>query len=157
MKFYNLETEFNHLQNWSNKAATGGALMTIVTGRRRVGKTALLNQAFPRGGEHRALYLFVSRKQERLLCEEFVEQIRALLNVPIFGNPSSLREVLEILLQYSCTEPLTLILDEFQDIQRSRLFFRTPASLGSVQRQKPDAPDLLWFTLQPDDAFVPEQ
>lgn len=118
MKFYNRETELNHLQNWSNKAATAGALMTIVIGRRRVGKTALLNQAFPRGGEHRALYLFVSRKQERLLCEEFVEQIRALLNVPIFGNPSSLREVMEILLQYSCTEPLTLILDEFQDIQR---------------------------------------
>ncbi len=92
--------------------------MTIVIGRRRVGKTALLNQAFPRGGEHRSLYLFVSRKQERLLCEEFVEQIRALLNVPIFGNPSSLREVMEILLQYSCTEPLSLILDEFQDIQR---------------------------------------
>ena len=118
MKFYNRETELNHLQNWSNKAATAGALMTIVIGRRRVGKTTLLNQAFPRGGEHRALYLFVSRKQERLLCEEFVEQIRALLNVPIFGNPSSLREVMEILLQYSCTEPLTLILDEFQDIQR---------------------------------------
>ena len=124
MKFYNRETEFNHLQNWSNKAATGGALMTIVTGRRRVGKTALLNQTFPRGGNHRVLYLFVSRKQERLLCEEFVEQIRTLLNVPIFGNPSSLREVMEIVLQYSCTEPLTLILDEFQDIQRvNRAFF----------------------------------
>ena len=124
MKFYNREAELNHLQNWSNKAATGGALMTIVTGRRRVGKTALLNQAFPRGGNHRVLYLFVSRKQERLLCEEFVEQIRTLLNIPIFGNPSSLREVMEIVLQSSCTEPLTLILDEFQDIQRvNRAFF----------------------------------
>lgn len=118
MKFYNWETELKNLQNWSNKAASAGALMTVVIGRRRVGKTALLNQAFPRGGEHRSLYLFVSRKQESLLCEEFVEQIRSLLNVPIFGTPSSLREVMEILLQYSCTEPLTLILDEFQDIQR---------------------------------------
>ena len=52
------------------------------------------------------------------MCAEFTEQIRSQLNLPIFGQPRSLREVLEILFQYAQTQPLTLILDEFQDIAR---------------------------------------
>lgn len=117
MRFYNRDREIRELQNWSLKAAETPAQMTMVVGRRRVGKTALLNQAFPQA-QSDSLYLFISRKQESLLCEEFVEQIRTLLNIPIFGTPTRLREVMEVLLQYSCNAPLTLVLDEFQDIQR---------------------------------------
>ena len=118
MKSYIRTTELKHLQNWSTQAANSRALMMVVIGRRRVGKTALLNHAFSPDSSHSSIYLFVSRKQERLLCEEFVGQVHAQLSIPIFGTPSSLREVMEILLQYSCTNPLTLILDEFQAIQR---------------------------------------
>jgi hypothetical protein len=85
-----------------------------MVGRRRVGKTGLLAHTY----QGSALYLFISRKAEPLLCAEFTEQIRAQLNLPIFGQPRSLREVLEILFQYAQTQLLTLILDEFQDIAR---------------------------------------
>ena len=122
MKFYNRETELNKLKMWSQRVASSGSgTMTMIVGRRRVGKTALLNHAYPVTTEPApaaSLYLFVSRKQERLLCEEFVEQIRSQLAIPIYGTPTRLREVMEILLQFSQTQPLTLILDEFQDIQR---------------------------------------
>ncbi|WP_263079890.1 ATP-binding protein [Endozoicomonas sp. Mp262] len=137
MKFYNRTTELKHLQNWSAQAANSRALMTVVIGRRRVGKTALLNHAFSPDSSHSSIYLFVSRKQERLLCEEFVGQVRAQLSIPIFGTPSSLREVMEILLQYSCTNPLTLILDEFQDIQRvNPAFFSEQQHLWDQYKDK---------------------
>ena len=113
MKFYNRESEQQQLRLWSQQAAQGQSSLTLMVGRRRVGKTALLAQTFPK-----AVYLFVSRKAEPLLCEEFTEQIRTQLHIPIFGQPRHLREVLEIVFQYAQTQPLTLILDEFQDFAR---------------------------------------
>lgn len=114
MKFYNRESEQHQLRLWSQQAAEGQSSLTLMVGRRRVGKTGLLVHTY----QDRALYLFISRKSELLLCEEFTEQIRNQLNLPIFGQPRSLRAVLEILFQYAQSQPLTLILDEFQDIAR---------------------------------------
>jgi hypothetical protein len=114
MKFYNRDNEQQQLRLWSQQAAEGKSSLTLMVGRRRVGKTGLLAHTY----QGSALYLFISRKAEPLLCAEFTEQIRAQLNLPIFGQPRSLREVLEILFQYAQTQPLTLILDEFQDIAR---------------------------------------
>lgn len=115
MKFYNRESEQQQLQFWSEQATNGQSSLTMLVGRRRVGKTALLHETF-QGWP--TLYLFISRKAEPLLCDEFTEQIRTQLNIPVFGQPKSLREVLEILFQYAKSQPLTLILDEFQDIAR---------------------------------------
>lgn len=115
MKFYNRESEQQQLQFWSEQATNGQSSLTMLVGRRRVGKTALLHETFQRWP---TLYLFISRKAEPLLCDEFTEQIRTQLNIPVFGQPKSLREVLEILFQYAKSQPLTLILDEFQDIAR---------------------------------------
>ena len=53
-----------------------------------------------------------------MLCREFTAQVKASLNIPIYGNPTKLREIIEILLQYSCATPITLIIDEFQDLRR---------------------------------------
>lgn len=114
MKFYNREAEQQQLQLWSQQAAAGKSSLTLMVGRRRVGKTALLAQTY----QGSALYLFVSCKAEPLLCEEFTEQIRTQLAIPIFGQPRQFREILEILFQYAQTQPLTLILDEFQDLAR---------------------------------------
>ncbi|KEQ15482.1 hypothetical protein GZ77_02255 [Endozoicomonas montiporae] len=137
MKFYNREYELQQLIDWSHQASSGSAAMTLVVGRRRVGKTALLNQAFSQDQNHPSIYLFVSRKQEPLLCEEFTEQIRTVLNVPVFGTPRRMREVMEILLQYSCTSPLTVVLDEFQDFNRvNKAFFSELQDLWDRYKQQ---------------------
>ena len=69
MKFYNRKNEIVRLRQWSEQAAKGPALLTLMVGRRRVGKTALLTQTF--GNEqYPSLYLFISRKQEALLCDD---------------------------------------------------------------------------------------
>ena len=115
MRFYNRETETQQLLKWSQQAKDGQSSLTLLLGRRRVGKTALLQQVYQ---NNKALYLFISRKSEPLLCEEFADQIRTQLDIPIFGNPKRLRDILSILFEYTKQQPLTLILDEFQDISR---------------------------------------
>ena len=66
MKFYNREKELKKLRN-IDEASKESAKMTIIVGRRRIGKTTLIKEAYPQ-----KLYLFVSKKNETLLCEEFV-------------------------------------------------------------------------------------
>ncbi len=115
MKFYNREKESKQLLKWSQQAEKGQSSLTLLVGRRRVGKTALLQHVFQ---NNKSLYLFISRKSEPLLCEEFADQIRRQLGIPIFGQPKRLRDILSLLFDYAKQQPLTLILDEFQDISR---------------------------------------
>lgn len=120
MKFYNRQNEMRHLRQWTELAHRTHSQLTMIVGRRRVGKTTLLKEAFSQQG---TLYLFVSRKAEPLLAEEFAEQIRIQLNIPIYGQPTTLKSIFEILLTYAESHPLTLIIDEFQDIQKVNISF----------------------------------
>ena len=72
MKFYNREEELSELSTLYDQSADAGR-MTVLTGRRRVGKTVL---ALESAKNARHLYLFVSRKAEALLCAEYLEEIR---------------------------------------------------------------------------------
>lgn len=115
-KFYNREQQLAKLRFISkNLPATKGQL-SVMVGRRRVGKTRLLNEAFS-GQSSRFLYLFISRKSEAALVDEFATIIRNQLGVKFF-QPSSLRDIFEFLFDYAKTMPLTLVVDEFQDIER---------------------------------------
>lgn len=115
-KFYNREQQLAKLRSISkNLSATKGQL-SVMVGRRRVGKTRLLNEAFS-GQSSRFLYLFISRKSEAALVDEFATIIRNQLGVKFF-QPSSLRDIFEFLFDYAKTTPLTLVVDEFQDIER---------------------------------------
>jgi AAA+ ATPase superfamily predicted ATPase len=115
--FYNREEERELLQNISlNLTKTKGQL-SVVVGKRRVGKTRLLHEAYNHSDDNKTLYLFVSRKTEPALVEEFTDLIANQLGAQFF-RPRSLKEIIEFLLDYSTSTPLTLIIDEFQDIQR---------------------------------------
>ena len=134
MKFYNRQQEIHQLQQWSKKAAEGQGLLTLLVGRRRIGKTALIATAYG-SCDLQSIYLFTSRKQESLLTEEFAEQIRAALNISIYGNPTKLKDIIAILLEYSRTHAITLIIDEFQDLQRvNRSFFSELQNLWDAHK-----------------------
>ncbi len=81
MKFFNRILELNILAQLDQQALKKG-VMTVLTGRRRVGKTML---ALKHANGKRYLYLFVGRKEEKLLCEEFLEEIKKQFQIPIFG------------------------------------------------------------------------
>lgn len=91
------------------------ACFTVVTGRRRIGKTALLLHAY---NAERVLYFFVARKAERELCEDFVDEIRAKLGEQTLGKPERFAEIFSFLMQYAKKEPLILVIDEFQEFSR---------------------------------------
>lgn len=55
--------------------------MTVIVGRRRIGKTKLIKEAYKE-----KVYLFVSKKNETLLCAEFVDIIEATLEIKVFGE-----------------------------------------------------------------------
>ena len=91
------------------------AQFTVITGRRRIGKTSLVLKAYT---DEPILYFFVSRKVESELCMEYAAEIEEKLGIPLLGRPSRFAEVFEYLMKLSHERHITLIIDEFQDFYR---------------------------------------
>jgi AAA+ ATPase superfamily predicted ATPase len=111
MKFYNRDKEINQL-NEAQKRSLNNAQFTVVTGRRRIGKTHLLLYTTD---TQPTLYFFVARKAESFLCQDFVQEIKEKLGTPILGEVSSFGKLFEYLMVYSKDKPFNLIIDEFQE------------------------------------------
>jgi AAA+ ATPase superfamily predicted ATPase len=111
MKFYNRKEELKELTAIYNQTSQGGR-MTVLTGRRRVGKTLLATE-FVRRKPH--LYLFISKKSEPLLCEEFLGQIRQVFEIPVIGQVTQFKDIFQLILDLSTRKRFTLIIDEFQE------------------------------------------
>ncbi len=125
MKFYDRTKElalFTDIYQTSQKEAQ----MTVLVGRRRIGKTEL---ALKCGYDNPLLYFFVARKSETMLCQDFKSEAERKLNMP-FGNYSSFAELFRQLLFISQSRPFTLILDEFQDWLRIN-----PSIFSEMQRE----------------------
>ncbi len=111
MKFYNREDELALLER-TRESTSDGARMTIVTGRRRIGKTSLILKS---SEQDLHVYLFVSRKEEVLLCQDFIAEIQRTLSISILGNFSSFSTLFEYLMELSKQRPFSLTIDEFQE------------------------------------------
>lgn len=118
-KFYNREEDLAQLRKISSNLTQTKGQLSVVVGRRRVGKTRLLKEAFSVDKPElpKFLYLFISRKSEGALVEEFSQILEVELGVKFF-NPTSLLDIFEFLFNYAKSTPLTLVVDEFQDIDR---------------------------------------
>jgi AAA+ ATPase superfamily predicted ATPase len=111
MRFFNREKELERLFE-IQKQSLENARMTVITGRRRIGKTQLLLKAT--GGQP-TLYFFVARKAESFLCQDFQREITAKLAVPAMGEAGSFARLFEYLMILSRERPFNLIIDEFQE------------------------------------------
>jgi hypothetical protein len=125
MKFYNREKELALLQKIENKSQTN-AQMSFVIGRRRIGKTSLLVKSTEKS---LSVYLFVTKKNEILLCAEFVEAIKLNLNVEIYGEFRTFKDIFGYLMELSKSLNFTVIIDEFQDFG-----WVNPSIYGDMQR-----------------------
>lgn len=112
MKFYNREKELKLLSSIKERSESI-AQMTFVVGRRRIGKTSLLKKSIE--NEDSALYLFVTRKNEVLICEEFKEEIERKLRVKLFGAITLFKDLFHYLMGLSENRKFTLVIDEFQE------------------------------------------
>lgn len=111
MRFYNREKEITQLKE-IQKRSLNTAQFTVVTGRRRIGKTHLLLHATD--GQP-TVYFFVARKAESFLCQDFQQEIQDKLGIPVLGEISSFGKLFEYLMVHSKERPFNLIIDEFQE------------------------------------------
>lgn len=114
MKFYNRDKELKSIQD-IHAASLSQSKMTVIVGRRRIGKTRLIAESL---GKLPYLYFFVARKDERLLCEEFTTQIKETLGITIYGEITKFKDVFGLLMDYAERQPLSLVIDEFQEFSR---------------------------------------
>lgn len=123
MKFYDRINELETLKKVMERSRNE-AQMTVLMGRRRIGKTELARRC----GDETLLYFFIARKTEALLCQDFVREAEERLGIPI-GWPSSFSELFRYLLVYAEKHPFTLVIDEFQEFQRVN-----PSIFSDMQR-----------------------
>lgn len=121
MKFFDRSEEIASLHE-IREIAKNNAQFTVVTGRRRIGKTSLVWKAYE--DEH-ILYFFVARKAESDLCEDYQLEIENKLGIPTIGRAEHFTDIFEFIMKLSIDRPITLFIDEFQE------FFRVNKSVYS--------------------------
>lgn len=115
MKFYNRTSEIKELQRIQKLSFDSYSRMTVITGRRRIGKTSLVVEATK--GEGSTVYLFVSRKNETTLCEEFTLLISFGLGTYVPPEIKSFRSLFQMVMELAKTRKFNLIIDEFQEFE----------------------------------------
>ena len=88
------------------------AQFTVLTGRRRIGKTSLVLNAF---SDAPLLYFFVARKAESELCQGYARQLEQMSGLPVIGEVSRFSEVFRFVMEMAKAKPVTLMIDEFQE------------------------------------------
>ena len=111
MKFYDREKEIEILRrNWEKSAEH--SLFTVMIGRRRIGKTALLLKTEQ---EQKMLYLYVSKDNERVLVEKFQKAAEEVLGLHIYGRLETFAQFFEQIIKYGKEHHFTIVFDEFQN------------------------------------------
>lgn len=101
------------------------AQLTVLIGRRRIGKTRLLQHVF----KQNYVYWFVSRKDSVLLAAEFDSQLRRKFNLPQISTQPMLEQVFETAFLLASKQHFTLIVDEFQNFR-----YIQPSFFSSLQK-----------------------
>ena len=126
MKFYDRETELAQLAQRREIAFNDHSQMTVLTGRRRIGKTLLVRKSCEGTP---MVYLFVNRSNEAMLCNGFAKIINASLEHAFVPETTeSFADVFEILMRAGKTEKFNLVIDEFQEF-----FYINPAVYSQMQ------------------------
>lgn len=114
MQFFDRQHEKEWLQTTLKQSETN-AQFTVLSGRRRIGKTSLVLHAYQ---DIPFLYFFVAKKTETDLCSDFAQEISTKLQIPIIGKVDRFATLFELILQQAQRRNITLFIDEFQDFKR---------------------------------------
>ena len=111
--FYDRKNEIE-LFSQIEQQSTDSACFTVLTGRRRIGKTQLLKHFI---SNKKSAYLFTIRSAEKTLCEQWQKIVEQGIGLKIFGKAESLSDLFEQIMIFSQTNHFILVIDEFQDIE----------------------------------------
>lgn len=112
MKFYDRTKELAILEQTREIAYNNHSQMTVLTGRRRIGKTSLI---LKHCNGTPTVYMFVGRSNEAVLCSEFAQIASKELNTYIPDEITSFVKLFEILMEQGRHQSFTLVIDEFQE------------------------------------------
>ncbi len=112
MKFYGREEELKALDRIERESRTKSRL-TVITGRRRIGKTALILRSVE---NKRFVYLFVTRTNETVLCGN-MQRVLTESGIETSGEIRRFADILKAVMLKTRDIPMTLIIDEFQDFK----------------------------------------
>lgn len=112
MKFYNRTHELAELQRIQDLSLNDYSRLTVVTGRRRIGKTSLIMRSVE---DLPTVYLFVGRKNEATLCAEFIPLIAKSIDSYVPEEIKTFRSLFQYMMELAVNKPFNLIIDEFQE------------------------------------------
>ena len=114
--FYGREREIKQLRAIRSLAAKT-ARMTVMTGRRRVGKTELLRRALD-DGEAPFVYFLVTRAPQSAVCANLQQEIARVFGRPMPGRIERFTDIFRFVMEKAEAMPVTLVVDEFQEFDR---------------------------------------
>jgi hypothetical protein len=117
MKFYDRKEELNYLKK-IHRFSKKRAQLTVITGRRRVGKTELIKEFLKtkKTFSKEAFYFFISRKRTRIILDEFSGILSK--KIPIVSTSfKDWDQFFHFIFEFSINQNLTIILDEFQNFK----------------------------------------
>ena len=117
MEFFGRETETAELRKIRDDSKSS-ARMTIVTGRRRVGKTELIRHALD-DGDTPFVYFLVTRAPQSAVCENLQRAVARAFGRPMPGRIERFSDIFRFVMEKAETAPLTLVVDEFQEFDRT--------------------------------------
>ena len=112
MKYYDRTYELGLLKDIQKRSFDEFSKMTVLKGRRRIGKTTLGGLSME-GTD--TVYLFVSKKAEADLCFGYAETIRQTLGEFVPQAIYHFKDIFSILLNIGRHRQFNLFIDEFQD------------------------------------------
>ena len=125
MKFYNREKELDWLGHTREIAFGNHSQMTMVTGRRRIGKTKLILKSCE---ETPTVYLFIDRSNEAMLCHTCAHSASQALGIYISPEINSFASLFETLMGIGRNMAFNLVIDEFQEF-----FYTNPSVYSRIQ------------------------
>jgi len=133
MKFYNREKELEKLKS-IDLLSSKKAQMTLIMGRRRVGKTELVKRFLDKNKE--GIYFFVGRKKAKALLEEYTAILAE--KFPTLVTPfRNFSEFFKYIFEISKEKKITIVFDEFQNFKFiDNSVFSTIQSLWDAEKNR---------------------
>ena len=111
--------------------------MFVVTGRRRIGKTRLIEEALKDSRAPTIQFIFYPYAVESVLIQDFLDEIGRKLGISFLPSCKSLIDVFAFLFEQARTTPINLVLDECQEIDSvDRAFWGKLQALWDHNKRK---------------------
>ena len=125
MEFFGREKEIAELRLIRERSHQY-AKFTIITGRRRIGKTELIKQALNDGNDL-FIYFLIRRLGEKTLCHSLQQDVEN-AGLETLGQAETFCDLVRLIVKAAKTRPITLVIDEFQEFDKIN-----PAVFGELQ------------------------